>query len=404
MQDMVRTRLVRDLLRARLAQAPAVALLGPRQCGKTTLARGFGGRYYDAELPQDRLRLDLDWHAVLTGRKLVVIDEAQAWPEIFPRLRAAIDADRKRNARFLLLGSVSPALMREVSESLAGRLARVELTPFLLSELSEAALGRLWLHGGYPDGGILREKRFPVWQRDYLALMAQRDLPAWGLPARPQVTARLLHMLAAVHGQAWNASSVAQSLGLTYHTVNGYLDFLEGAYLVRRLPPWSGNLRKRLVKAPKFYLRDSGLLHALLGIGSRTELLRHPRAGASWEGFVIEQILGSLAACGLEVPAHMFRTGDGHEIDLILDLGTTRVALEVKLSGSVSPQDMARLERVADLVAAEHRYLVCQTPSPMADATRGALTLSAAIGRLQALGTGSGRAGRRSVSRRPSRA
>lgn len=390
MQTM-KTRLVTALLRSRLAQYPAAALLGPRQCGKTTLARGLAKRYYDAEQPGDRVRLDLEWASVVGSRSLVVIDEAQTWPELFPRLRAAIDADRRRNGRFLLLGSVSPALTREVSESLTGGLARIELTPFLLPELGEPALDRLWLRGGYPDGGVLGAHHYPVWQRDYLALMAQRDLPAWGLPARPQVTERLLHMLAAAHGQIWNASSLAQSLGLSYHTVNGYLDFLEGAYLIRRLAPWSGNLRKRLTKSPKVYFRDPGLLHALLGIGSRSELLRHPRAGASWEGFVVEQILGSLAACGIDAQAHVFRTGDGHEIDLVLKIGPASVALEVKLSTSVSVQDMARLDRAADLVSAEHRYIVCQTAAPAASATRGALTLAATIARLKRLGEALGR-------------
>ncbi len=382
----MRTRLVTRLLRARLRQFPATALLGPRQCGKTTLARALGGRYYDAEQPSERVRLDLDWQSLAAGRELVVIDEAQTWPALFPRLRAAIDADRRRNGRFLLLGSVSPGLTHEVSESLAGRIARIELTPFLLSELGAKSLARLWLAGGYPDGGVLRSEGFPVWQRDYLASMAQRDLPAWGLPARPQITDRLLHMLAAVHGQFWNASTLGKSLGLTYHTVNGYLDHLEGAYLVRRLVPWSGNLRKRLTRSPKVYLRDSGLLHALLGVGSRTELLRHPAAGASWEGFAIEQMLGSLAAHGINAQAQVLRTGDGYEIDLVLKIGATTVALEMKLSASVSAHDMARLERAADLIGAQHRYIVCQTASPAADATRGALTLDAVIARLRLLG------------------
>ncbi len=396
----MKARLVTKVLRSRLAQFPAAALLGPRQCGKTTLARRLAKRYYDAEQPEDRIRLDLDWNSVVTSRDLVVIDEAQSWPALFPRLRAAIDADRKRNGRFLLLGSVSPALMREVSESLAGRLARVELTPFLLPELGESALDRLWLNGGYPDGGILRGRGFPAWQRDYLALMAQRDLPSWGLPARPQVTDRLLHMLAAVHGQIWNASSLAQSLGLSYHTVNGYLDFLEGAYLIRRLAPWSGNLRKRLTKSPKFYFRDVGLLHALLGVGSRAELLRHPRAGASWEGYAIEQILGSLAAHGIDAQARMLRTNDGYEIDLVLTLGSISAALKIKLSASVSVQDMARLDRAADLIGAEHRYLVCQTAAPAANATRGVLTLAATIDRLKRLGEATGRAQGKSSRRK----
>ena len=382
----MKRRLATAVLRGRLARFPAAALLGPRQSGKTTLARGLSRRCYDAEQPAERVRLDLDWGAITSGRELVVIDEAQSWPELFPRLRAAIDADRGRNGRFLLLGSVSPALTREVSESLAGRLARVELSPFLLSELGERALARLWLNGGFPDGGALHGGRFPAWQRDYLALMAQRDLPAWGLPARPQVTDRLLHMLAIAQGQLWNASALGKSLGLSYHTVNGYLDYLEGAYLIRRLLPWSGNLRKRLTKSPKVYLRDSGLLHALLRIGSRTELLRHPAAGASWEGFIIEQLLGTLAASGVDADAYFLRTSDGHEIDLLLALGGVRVAIEIKLSAHATPQDLARLERAADLVSAEHRYVVCQTADPAANGTRGALDLAAAIERLRKLG------------------
>ncbi len=382
----MKRRLATAVLRARLARFPAAALLGPRQSGKTTLARSLSRRYYDAEQPADRVRLDLDWKAICSGRELVVIDEAQSWPELFPRLRAAIDADRRRNGRFLLLGSVSPALTREVSESLAGRLARMELAPFLLPELGQRGLARLWLNGGFPDGGVLSGSGFPAWQRDYLALMAQRDLPAWGLPARPQVTDRLLHMLAIAQGQLWNASALGQSLGLSYHTVNGYLDYLEGAYLIRRLAPWSGNLRKRLTRSPKLYLRDSGLLHALLRIGSRTELLRHPAAGASWEGFVVEQLLGALAASGIDAGAHFLRTSDGHEIDLLLALGGKTVAIEVKLSAHATPHDLARLERAADLVSAEHRYVVCQTDEPAASGTRGSLDLASAIERLHKLG------------------
>ena len=384
----MKRRLVATLLRKRLKQFPAAALLGPRQSGKTTLGRSLAKRYYDAEQPADRVRLDLDWEAVVASRRLTVVDEAQAWPELFPRLRAAIDAERRRNGRFLLLGSVSPALMREVSESLAGRLARIELTPFLLPELGPSAQERLWLAGGFPDGGVLGGRSFPDWQHDYLALMAQRDLPGWGLPSRPQMTDRFLHMVAAVQGQPWNASALGQSLGLSYHTVNGYLDYLEGAYLVRRLAPWSGNLRKRLVRNPRVYLRDPGLLHALLGIGSREQLLRHPAAGTSWEGFVIEQLLGSLAASGVHADAHYLRTSDGYEADLVLAFGGTTAAIEIKLSASATLQDLQQLERVADMLGAEHRYIVCKTAKPVASGKRGVLDLAAAIPRLKELGAG----------------
>lgn len=381
----MRKRLVTALLRSRLARLPAVALVGPRQCGKTTLARSLSGTYFDAEQPADRVRLDLQWDAVAAGRRLAVIDEAQTWPELFPRLRAAIDERRSRNGRFLLLGSVSPALMREVSESLAGRLALVELTPFLLSEIGRVSVTRLWLQGGFPDGGVLGRHGFPSWQRDYAALMAQRDLPAWGLPARPQVTQRLMHMLAAVHGQIWNASGLGQSLGLSYHTVSSYLDFLEGAFLVRRLPAWSARIGKRLVKSPRVYLRDSGLLHALLGISDREDLLRHPSAGASWEGFVIEQVLGSLTAQGGQVEAFFFRTSDGHEIDLLLRMGAELVAVEIKLAARAAPADLAALERAADFVGATYRYLVCQTPEPILQGPRGVLNLASVIERLSHL-------------------
>lgn len=192
----------RKLLRDRLAAYPAVALIGPRQCGKTTLARSLGGAYFDLEQASERLRLDLAWDSLVAGKELVILDEAQASPEAFVRLRGAIDEDRRQKGRFLLLGSVSPALMTQVSESLAGRLSLIELTPFLWTELKTKTLReRRWLCGGYPDGGVLKRKNFPQWQRDYLQLLVQRDLPAWGLPAKPQTTDRLLRMLAATHGQ-----------------------------------------------------------------------------------------------------------------------------------------------------------------------------------------------------------
>ena len=376
------TRILLPQLRRRLARYPAVALVGPRQCGKTTLAQSLGGAYYDLEQESDRLRLDLEWAKRTAGRQRIILDEAQAWPEIFARVRGAIDKDRKRNGRFLVLGSVAPALAAHASESLTGRLSTLELTPLRWSELPRTRRTSHWLRGGFPDGGILTPDEFPEWQRDYLALVVQRDLPAWGLPAKPQVTDRLMRMLAAAHGQLWNASRIGQSLGLSYHTVNSYLDFLVGAFLIRRLLPFEANLGKRLVRSPKLYWRDSGLLHALLNVPDAQTLLNQPWVGASWEGYVIEQIIGELAVHGARVEPYFFRTSDGHEIDLVLDLGRERWAIEVKLSASPTPADMDRLDRTADLIGATHRYLVSQTPRSVASATRASFNLSGMLERL----------------------
>jgi len=310
---------------------------------------------------EDRVRLDVEWPALLAARRLVVLDEAQSWPAIFPRLRSAINADRKRRGRFLLLGSVSPALMQQVSESLAGRLSMVELSPFIAGELVRVPLDRLWLRGGFPDGGVLRERAFPQWQIDYLSLLVQRDLPNWGLPARPAVTQRLAAMIAAVHGQIWNASQLAASLGLTHPTINTYLDYLEGAFLVRRLPAYRANLKKRLTKSPKVYWRDSGLLHAILGVHTHEELLRRPWVGASWEGFVIAQTLDTLRALGRSFQAYYFRTSDRCEIDLVLDFGRETWAVEIKLTSNPSADDWARLDKTSDMIRADRRILVTRT-------------------------------------------
>ena len=369
-------------LRRRLARYPAVALVGPRQCGKTTLAQSLGGAYYDLEQESERLRLDLEWAERTAGRQRIILDEAQAWPEIYARVRGAIDQDRKRVGRFLLLGSVAPALAAHASESLAGRLSTLELTPLRWSELARTRRTPHWLRGGFPDGGILNAAAFPEWQRDYLALVVQRDLPTWGLPAKPQVTDRLLRLLAAVHGQLWNASRIGQSLGLSYHTVNGYLDFLIGAFLIRRLSPYEANLGKRLVRRPKLYWRDSGLLHALLNVPDQQTLLNQPWVGASWEGYVIEQIIGELAVQGRRVEPYFFRTSDGHEIDLVLDFGNERWAIEVKLSASPTPADMAALDRTADLIGATRRYLVSQTPRSAGTSARASCNLSGLMERL----------------------
>lgn len=379
-------RLVTALLRARLADAPAVAMVGPRQCGKTTLAKMLeAGDYFDLEQEGDRLRLDIEWPRLQSQDRLIILDEAQAWPSVFTRLRGAIDADRQRMGRFLLLGSVSPALMAQVSESLAGRLALVEISPFCWAEVQAAlSLDALWLYGGYPDACALSQGRYPHWQLDYLSLLTQRDLPSWGLPARPQTTDRLLRMLAALHGQPWNASQVGQGLGLSYHTVNGYLDYLAGAFLIRRLEPYAANIAKRLVKRPKVYWRDSGLLHALLDVPDRTALLNRPWVGASWEGFVIEQILTQLKAQGFPFQAAYFRTSDQQELDLVLELQGETWAIEVKLSSSPGPDDFAKLQKSADLIGASRRFLISQTAQPSGDAHRGSVDLPAFLDLLPA--------------------
>ncbi|NUO07760.1 MAG: ATP-binding protein [Candidatus Brocadia sp.] len=358
---MIVVRRTKPLVRQRLKSYPAVALVGPRQSGKTTLARSLSTEYFDLEQEPERLRLDVHWPSLIKTKRLIVFDEAQSWPELFPRLRGVIDMERQRFGRFLLLGSISPALMKHVSESLAGRLSLVELNPFTLTELPDIPLTELWLRGGFPDGGVLMSERYPQWQKDYLDLLTQRDLPNWGLSAKPQVMQRLLKMLAAVHGQLWNAAQIGQSLGLSYHTVNNYVSFLEGAFLIRKLQPWFTNLKKRLVRSPKCYWRDTGILHSLLGIQDYETLLNQPWVGASWEGFVIEQILDTLNMTGRPVEPWFFRTADGTEIDLIFRYKNKLWAIEVKLTSDPSLQDFDRLNRAADLVGADMRVLVSQT-------------------------------------------
>lgn len=346
------------------------------------MAQSLGDAYYDLEQESERLRLDLEWAQRTIGRERVILDEAQAWPEIFARVRGAINQDRKRNGRFLLLGSVSPALAAQGSESLTGRRSSLELTPLRWGDLARTRRKPLWLRGGFPDGGILDAMSYPQWQRDYLALTVQRDLPSWRLPAKPQVTDRLLRLLAAVHGQVWNASRIGQSMGLSYQTVNSYLDFLVGAFLIRRLPPYEANIGKRLVRSPKLYRRDSGLLHALLNVPEETSLLNQPWVGASWEGFVIEQVIGEFAALGRLVDAYFFQTSDGHEIDLVLDFGNERWAIEVKLTASPTPVDLERLDRTADLIGASRRYLVSQTPRSVGSAIRASCNLNGLFERI----------------------
>lgn len=358
-------RIFQPLLLNRLAAFPAVTLSGPRQCGKTTLAQSLGGAYFNIEAPEERVRLDANWPEIMAGRELAVFDEAQHWPELFARLRGEIDKDRKKNGRFLLLGSVAPSLMRGIGESLAGRMAVVDLSPFGLLETGR--LDDLWACGGFPDGGVLGPAgaAYPVWQESYLRAMAERDLPLWGLPAKPALTERLLRMTAAEHGGVLNLSRLGQSLGLSHHTVESYLDYLQGAYLIRRLPPLHANLRKRLVKAPRLYWRDSGLLHALLRFEPSTGIFSHPWVGASWEGFVIEEIFKVRQARGESFDAHFFRSHDGWEADLVIDDARGREAIEIKLTSAPDRRDIQRLETVAGMIGADRKTLVCRIAEPI---------------------------------------
>ena len=358
-------RFYRGMVVGKLERYPVVSLLGPRQCGKTTLAKNLGGRYFDMESEGASLRLDAEWDRLMRGEELVVIDEAQCAPEIFPRLRGAIDSDRKRNGRFLLLGSVSPALMQNVSESLAGRMGLVAMGPLTYSELAGPlgadCLESLWLRGGFPDGGILDASRFYEWQKDYLELLATRDLPEWGFPAKPQRTRRFLSMLAAVNAQPLNASELGCALGIDHKTVIGYCDFLEETFLIRRVRPWSGNITKRLVKTPRLYWRDSGLLHALLNVQNTEHLYSQPWVGHSWEGFVIEQILVTLGLFGLSAEPYFFRTSDGIESDLVLDWAGERWAIEIKLTSDPTRTMLQGLQKASDLIGASRRILICKT-------------------------------------------
>jgi predicted AAA+ superfamily ATPase len=357
-------RLITKNIASRLKSYPAVAILGPRQVGKTTLAKTLSKTYYDLELEQEKLRLDIQWNNLIKSKELIILDEAQNYPEIFPRIRNAIDIERKRNSRFLILGSVSPGLMQGVSEFLTGRIALCELTPFSVLEVDGKRDERLWLMGGYPDGGIIKEQHFPDWQENYLDLLAMRDLPVWGLNARPPVIKRFFGMLAASHGNIWNASQIGKSLGLSYHTVNSYLGYLEQAYLVRRLLPYHTNIRKRFVKSPKVYWRDSGLLHSLLHVHTAHALLTQPWVGVSWESWIIEQILIflNLSGSSYEGPYYL-RTNDGYEIDLILSLSGMTYAIEIKLSSSPGKGDRERIEKTADMISADRRVLISKNPS-----------------------------------------
>ncbi len=354
-----------DALRRGLRANPVVALLGPRQCGKTTLAGMLAGAAratrFDLEHPTDLARLAEPMLALERLRGLVVIDEVQRRPELFPVLRVLADR-RPAPARFLVLGSASPALLRQASESLAGRITFVEMGGFTLEEVGAQHWRRLWLRGGFPRAFLARSESLSLaWREDFIRTFLERDLAQLGVQVPSSTMRRFWLMLAHQAGGIWNGSDIGRSLGEAHTPVRRHLDVLASALVVRVLEPWFENLAKRQVKAPKVYVRDTGLLHALLGVAGVDALEGHPRLGASWESFAIEQVLG----CAQGRPAYYWRTQAGAELDLLLLLRNRRIGVEVKYgaapamtkSMSAALHDLA-LDRLFVVHAGEARYRV----------------------------------------------
>jgi predicted AAA+ superfamily ATPase len=330
---------------AALSDYPAVALLGARQVGKTTLARHIGETreavYLDIERPSDRQKLtDAEAYLSLHHQRLVILDEVQHMPELFPVLRSLIDEGRRSGqstGRFLLLGSATGELLRQSGESLAGRVAYLELPPLQMPELPEDQQNTLWLRGGFPNSLLASSNAKSLdWRQNLISTYLERELPSYGSRLPAQTLRRLWTMLAHLQGSLLDVSQLAKGLMIDAKTVHRYLDMLGDLMLLRKLPPWHSNLGKRLVKSPKLYVRDSGVLHALLGLASHDALLAHPVVGNSWEGFVIETLLN---AAPREAQVGFYRSSNGAEIDLIVDTPSQGlVAIEVKKSSSAKPR------------------------------------------------------------------
>jgi predicted AAA+ superfamily ATPase len=352
-------------LESRLRRFPVVALVGARQTGKTTLARelarGFrgGSTVFDLERAADVALLDDPELALRDLRGLVVLDEVQRRPDLFPTLRVLADR-RPSPARILVLGSASPALLRQASESLAGRIAFHELPGLSLAEVGAGRLARLWLRGSFPRAFTARsEAESFEWRQEFVRTFLERDLPQLGSLVPAPTLGRFWAMLAHAHGNVWNGSEFGRAFGVAHTTVGRYLDLLSGAFVVRQLPPWSESLAKRQVKSPKVYVADPGLLHALLDIRSKEALVRHPKVGASWEGFGIQAVIDRLGARRQE--CFFWGTYAGAEIDLLVIRGSLRLGFEFKrtVSPKVTPSmriaiDSLRLKRL-DVVHAGNR-------------------------------------------------
>ena len=332
----------RSLFHNRIAEYfrthPIVGILGPRQCGKTTLARAYiqssAGQtpvhYFDLEDPEHVNRLEEAQLTLTPLRGLIVIDEVQRRPDLFPLLRVLVDRP-EGGQRYLILGSASREFIRQSSETLAGRIAYLELPPFSAFEADDSQ--RLWLRGGFPRSYLAPSDRDSLnWRRAYVTSFLERDIPALGIRLAPSALRRLWTMLAHWHGNVLNYSDLARSLDISQPTVRRYLDILEGTFAVRTLQPWFANVAKRQVKSPKIYLRDSGVLHALLNLPDRHALDAYPRLGASWEGFALEQVIRAAQADAQE--CFFWATHRGAELDLLLVRGTTRRAFEFRYSSA----------------------------------------------------------------------
>ena len=357
---------LRNLTRL-LRENPVVALLGARQVGKTTLAnelmrqrRGPATRF-DLEHPRHLRQLDEPTLTLEPLRGLVVIDEVQNRPELFPILRVLADRS-PRPARFLVLGSASPDLLRQGSETLAGRIAFYELPGFNLQEVGPSHWQRLWLRGGFPRAYLPRAHRQSVeWRANFVRTFVERDLPRLGAIIPPRTLANFWTMISHYHGQVWNSSELGRAFGVSHTTVRRYLDLLSDTFVVRQLPPWTENLGKRIVKSPKIYVADSGLLHTLLGMETPADLAAHPKVGASFEGFALEQVLLRLEVRPRE--AYFWATHSGAELDLLIVRGRHRLGFEFKRTDAprltrsmTAALDALRLDRIDVVHAGDVGY------------------------------------------------
>ncbi|MGA9837880.1 MAG: ATP-binding protein [Gemmatimonadaceae bacterium] len=351
-------------LSAALDESPAAALLGPRQVGKTTLALEVAGTrpavYLDLESEADRAKLtEPELYLAQHENTLVILDEIQRTPHLFRSLRGLIDAGRRRGhgqGRFLVLGSASMDLLKQSSESLAGRIRYLELAPLDAGEVGRERVDTLWLRGGFPESLLAASDAASLrWRTDFIRTYLERDIPQLGPRIPAETLRRLWTMLAHQQGGLLNAAALARALAVDGKTVAAYLDLLVDLFLIRRLAPWHGNVRKRLVKSPKVYVRDSGLVHALLGVGDREGLLAHPVAGGSWEGLAIESLIAA-APSGTE--AHFFRTAAGAEIDLLLKLPGHRKPWAVEIKRGLAPKVERGFQLACETVRPERRLVV----------------------------------------------